>query len=295
MRIRICSLPILAFGLILVGCCETLRGQTMSLDAVAPIPLSSSGSVAAFSIDHATGNVIVRSNAGNFAQCLGPSSPIINSFAPTSSTVLPSAAITLNWTSSNTTSCSPSLGSGTVWTSLGTLFPPSGSRTFLAPASAGTITFQLDCTDGAQTVFATTQVIVQASTVPEISAFTLPVSAASCASNSKQTNSTIISWNSVNTAYCRASEDSPIRTNWSLINCIGNDCPDTNDRSKLRPLQNNQSLFILNGLAGQSASLTLICYSLNNMPTAPSVETILLRQPQAGECVPRLFDDGFEG
>lgn len=139
-----------------------LCAQTLTLDSVMPIPLTSSVAVSAFSIDHSTGNVIVRSAAGNYAQCavVAGQPPTINSFAPNTSQVVVSSSLTLFWVSSNTIACSPTLGLGTVWSSLGTL-PSSGSQNLVAPATAGTVVFQLNCTNGTQTASATTSVLVE--------------------------------------------------------------------------------------------------------------------------------------
>lgn len=149
---------ILALGL----CSGAAHAQTVSLDGVSPIALTSSSVQSAVSINPATGNVIVRSSVGNYSTCSAPPpvTPTIISFGPNSSQVSPSSNITLNWSSTNTTSCSPQQGSGTIWASLGTL-PTTGSQTFTAPANTGTINFQLTCTDGIQSVSQTTQVTVQ--------------------------------------------------------------------------------------------------------------------------------------
>ena len=140
----------------------TALAQTVTLDDVTPITLSTSSSISAVSINPSTGSVIVRSSVGTYNSCafVPPPTPAINSFLPANSTVTPSSTIQLSWNSSNTTSCSPSQGSGTNWSSLGTL-PTSGSQTLTAPASTGTITFQLTCTDGSTSVNRTTQVSVQ--------------------------------------------------------------------------------------------------------------------------------------
>lgn len=141
-----------------------LAAQTLSLDNVPPITLTGSASLSAVSIDPSTGNVIVRSSAGNLTQCTGaapPLSPVINSFFPSASTVGPGASITLNWSSSNTTSCTPTQGSGTNWPNFGTM-GVSGNQTFAAPQAAGTITFQLTCSNAVgQSATQTTQVTVQ--------------------------------------------------------------------------------------------------------------------------------------
>ncbi|MCP5473354.1 MAG: hypothetical protein H7A19_00730 [Rhodanobacteraceae bacterium] len=134
--------------------------QTVSLDNVTPISLSSSSTVSAVSINASTGNVIVRSSVGDYISCNRQPVPTINSFAPSVSAVQTGANITLNWSSSNTTSCSPSQGAGTTWSSFGTL-PTSGSQTFAAPGTAQTITFQLTCTNGTTNASQTTQVVVQ--------------------------------------------------------------------------------------------------------------------------------------
>jgi len=142
---------------------QALMAQTLSLDNVPPIALTGSSSVSAVTIDPSTGNVTVRTQSGTYFQCSNqqpPNDPIINSFSPSSSTVLPGGNITLNWNSSNTTSCSPQLGGGTNWPNLGVI-GTSGNQSFVAPQSPGTITFQLTCTNGSQSVSQQTQVTVQ--------------------------------------------------------------------------------------------------------------------------------------
>ena len=134
--------------------------QTVSLDDVPPISLSSSSTVSAVSINATTGNVIVNSSFDDYISCNRLPGPNISNFAPTTSVVQTGANITLNWSSSNTTSCSPSQGAGTTWSSFGTL-PVNGSQTFAAPGTAQTITFQLTCTNGTTNVSQTTQVVVQ--------------------------------------------------------------------------------------------------------------------------------------
>lgn len=139
-----------------------VHAQTVSLDQVPPIALTSSSVVSAVRIDPQTGNVTVRTNAGTYNACsfVPPQVPTIISFAPTSSQVAPGGTITLNWSSSDTTHCTAQQGSGTIWSSLGQL-PSSGSQNLTAPASAGAITFQLTCTNGTQSDIETTQVSVQ--------------------------------------------------------------------------------------------------------------------------------------
>lgn len=138
-----------------------LAAQTVSLDQVAPITLTGSATVSAISIDPGTGNVIVRSSIGNFSQCTAITpTPTITVFTAAASPVLPGGNITLNWASSQTTSCTPSQGQGTQWSTLGTL-GTSGSQVFAAPQSNGTITFQLTCTNGTASDTRTTQVTVQ--------------------------------------------------------------------------------------------------------------------------------------
>lgn len=138
--------------------------QTVSLDNVPPITLTSSSTVSAVRIDAQTGNVTVRTQVGNYNQCTAPAPtvPTITSFFPTSGSVSPGATITLNWSSTNTTHCTPQNGSGTIWASLGQL-PSSGSQTLTAPASPTQITFQLTCTDGSSSDIETTNVSVQQS------------------------------------------------------------------------------------------------------------------------------------
>lgn len=147
-----------------------VQAQTVTLDNVSPIALTTSSTQTAVRIDPQTGNVTVRTQAGNYNSCSAPppTSPTINSFFPTSATVAPGANITLNWTSSNTVHCTPQLGSGTTWASLGQL-PVSGSQVLVAPGTQGNITFQLTCTDGVTSDIETTQVNVTTGPPPSCS------------------------------------------------------------------------------------------------------------------------------
>lgn len=145
----------------LAGFCQALGAQTVVLDNVAPIALTTSAVVPAFTIDFFTGNIVVRSSAGNFNQCNTTSAPAITQFfSTTPGPVTSGTTFGLVWTSSNTTSCTPSQGGATIWSSLGTL-PPNGSQNLTAPNVAGTLTFQLNCSNGVQSVSGTTQVQVQ--------------------------------------------------------------------------------------------------------------------------------------
>jgi len=143
------------------------RAQTVSLDNVSPISLSTSTTLSAVSIDPTTGNVTVRSSAGTYNQCTQPVvvTPVINQFFPSSSTVAPSGTITLNWQTTNATFCTPSQGGSTIWSSLGTL-AANGSQNITAPSGTGAVTFQLNCSNGATAVTATTQVTVQSGPPP---------------------------------------------------------------------------------------------------------------------------------
>lgn len=137
--------------------------QTVAIDQVPPIALTTSQSTSAVTVDPATGNVSIVTAAGNYNSCTNVVTPppTINTFYPASTQVSTGALITLNWSSSNATACTPQQGSGTTWASLGTL-PATGSQTLSAPATAGTVTFQLTCTSGARSDTKTTQVTVQA-------------------------------------------------------------------------------------------------------------------------------------
>jgi hypothetical protein len=85
--------------------------------------------------------------------------PAINFFAAGDARVVSGASFSLSWTSSNTTSCSPSLGAGTAWPDQGAL-PASGARSLLAPQALGMIIFGLSCTDGVTQVSSTTEIEV---------------------------------------------------------------------------------------------------------------------------------------
>jgi hypothetical protein len=143
-----------------------VQAQSVFLDgqATAAFALTTSTTQSAVSINASTGDVSLRSLTGN-VQCTTAAAPAITNFSPTSSNVLPGTSITLNWSSTNTTSCTPAQGAGTTWASQGTL-NPNGSLTFAAPqtSSATPITFQLNCTNGSTSVSQTTQVTVQNST-----------------------------------------------------------------------------------------------------------------------------------
>ncbi len=141
-----------------------IAAQTVSLDNVPPFALTGSTTQSAVSIDPGTGNVTVRSSTGTLTQCTGtiPQPPTITSFAPAVSSVSPGGNISLNWTSSNTTSCTPFQGVGTQWPTFGVM-GTNGSQSFTAPQTLGTITFQLNCTNGTTSDTRTTQVTVEQS------------------------------------------------------------------------------------------------------------------------------------
>jgi|CXWL01.1.fsa_nt_gi hypothetical protein len=153
-----------AAGLLAAG---GVSAQTLSLDNVPPIALSGSSAISAVSIDPSTGNVIVRSSTGTLNSCTSPvaQNATINSFTTNAGTVLPGGAFTLSWSSSNTTSCTPSQGSGTTWPNLGTL-STSGSIGITAPQAQGTTTYQLSCTNGSTSDIRTVNVIVSTGPPP---------------------------------------------------------------------------------------------------------------------------------
>lgn len=139
--------------------------QSLFLDNVSPaIALTSAVGQSAVSIDPVTGNVTVRSSAGNLTQCTStaPPSPQITSFFPNVSQVPVSGNFSLSWTSQNTTSCAPTAGtgSGTTWASQGTL-PVNGSINLVAPGTPQTINFGLTCTNGSTNVSQSTSIVVQ--------------------------------------------------------------------------------------------------------------------------------------
>ncbi len=123
--------------------------QNLLLDTVPAIPLTQSTTTSAVQLDPLTGNITVRSAAGNLMQCTAttPNPPIITSFQASAGTVTPSSPFSLTWTSTNATSCTPSGGAGTGWTST-TQLAPNGTANLTAPAQQGTINFTLVCTNG---------------------------------------------------------------------------------------------------------------------------------------------------
>lgn len=129
-----------------------LVAQNLSLDNVPAIALTSSSTTSAISIDAATGNVTLRSSAGNLNECTAPNTtPVINSFGVNPSSVQVNSAFSISWSSTNTTSCTPSGGTGTGWAGLGTL-STSGTQNLTAPATPTTVSFTLTCTNGTQSV-----------------------------------------------------------------------------------------------------------------------------------------------
>lgn len=141
-----------AAGLAMVLATTPVMSQNLSLDNVPAIPLTASSTTSAVSIDAATGNVILRSSTGNLNECTAPNTaPVINSFGVNPSSVLVNGAFSISWSSTNTTNCTPSGGTGTNWASLGTL-SVSGTQNLTAPASPTTVTFTLTCTNGTQSV-----------------------------------------------------------------------------------------------------------------------------------------------
>lgn len=218
----------------------------------------------------------------------------IPSFQATPSQANVSSLLTLSWTSTNTTSCTPQLGAGTTWAALGTL-PTSGTRTVTAPASPGTVTFGLSCSNGPQSASSTTQVTVvspgggvSASVCLTSNASTqcLPDNTLPSCEVAGSVHVANISWSSVGASYCRATESTPIRTGFSQMSCLGADCPDPLDRRKLRPTGSMQQLPILPDNAGTSTTLTLVCYSASGAASAPATQVLNLRGPTylSGEC-----------
>lgn len=213
-----------------------------------------------------------------------PSTPVIHWFYPSLATVIVGAPITLNWSSNNASACTATQGPGTAWTT-----PPSpavvGLRTFNAPATVGSITFQLNCSNGGAPVSATTQVNVIANTTPTANLMIPVTSIASCDPLLTASTSTPISWSSTNAAYCVASEVLPVRTNWTLISCLGDGgCPETTDRRKLRPNQSGDQLIIRNNNAGSVATLRLTCYNSVSGASATSERQLTLVTGTPNEC-----------
>lgn len=211
--------------------------------------------------------------------------PLINWFYPGLATAVVGTPITLYWSSSNSTSCSPSQGAGTVWSSLGTL-PAGGLRSFPAPQATGFITFELSCTNGAQTVVKTAQINVNANATPTAS-LTVQMTAPSC-DGALRPHQVPISWSSTNAAFCLASEvpitpppTTGTRTTWSQLACVDQclnppactnppPCPDQIVRRKLRPSQTGEQLFILNDNAGTQTTLHLECFASDGGASASS-------------------------
>lgn len=162
------------------------QAQTVSLDNVPAFNLSTSSTNSAVSIDPSTGNVTVRSAAGNLTSCTAstPNPPTITSFSSNLATVTPGSTFRLSWSSTNTTSCSPDLGSPTIWASLGTL-ATNGFQDLTAPGTAQTITFRLTCTNGSQSVNQTTSVTVSSG------------SGGNCTPPAGQTVNSSTTWNGV--------------------------------------------------------------------------------------------------
>jgi hypothetical protein len=160
MKTRVFRTFALAFCLVAVA---PLGAQNLQLDNVPPIALTTSLSLSAVSVDIATGGVQVRSSGGNYNQCSVQSTvpaPTITSFVVTPQVAEPGANITAVWAASNVTQCMPTQGGSTFW-SFGGALPPNGSMPLTAPTTPGTVNFQLTCTNGTQTVSATTSVTVQ--------------------------------------------------------------------------------------------------------------------------------------
>ncbi len=142
-----------------------VSAQTLALDQVPPISLTSSSITSAISIDPLSGNVIARSSSGGLNQCTGAALPTITSFNSVPTSVNTGATFSLTWTSQNTTGCAPTpdTGVGTIWASLGSL-PSNGQRQLTAPGSPTTLSFGLTCTGPGGSVSQTVQVVVGGST-----------------------------------------------------------------------------------------------------------------------------------
>lgn len=144
------------FFLAAVLACSPLAGlaQSLFLDNVPGIALTSAVGQSAVSIDPATGNVTVRSSAGNLNECssTAPPSPQITSFFASPNPVQTSGSFSVSWTSTNTTSCTPSQGTA-AWAAQGTLGTSGTVNGLVAPASAQNVNFRLTCTNGSTSVF----------------------------------------------------------------------------------------------------------------------------------------------
>lgn len=131
-----------------LGMGSGLHAQTVSLDNVPPIALTSSSSLSAVDIDVITGNVVVRSAAGGYQQCTQATGPVIDIFTVTPSTTAPGSTVALTWRSQNTSYCVGSQGT-VIWASLGQL-PVQNlvGQPITIPANTpgnSAITFQLTC------------------------------------------------------------------------------------------------------------------------------------------------------
>lgn len=272
--------------------CTPVLGGATTWNSLTGLPTSGSRAVAAPQV---AGSVTFQLNCTNGTQLVSSqatvnvtpgNAPAINWFYPTLATVTVGQPITLNWSAGNVTSCSPTLGAGTVWNTLGTL-PIGGSRGLTAPQSVTSITFQLNCTNGAQTIFKTTQVNVIANTNPTAN-LSVPMTTVPSCDPLLDTYQMPISWTSSNAAFCVASENPAppmARTTWPQFACLGETgCPDAVDRKKLRPNQVGDQLFILNNNAGTSTTLRLECFARVGGPSAVSQVTLNLVAGTFSQC-----------
>jgi len=126
------------------------RPSSGSVNLTAP----SSAQTVAFNISCVTGGTPVT-DSKNIT--FDGTAATVNLITPASAPV--SQPFTISWTSTGTTGCTPTGGTGTNWSSQGAL-PVSGNRSITAPASATTVTFGITCSssggnvsDSEQTTF----------------------------------------------------------------------------------------------------------------------------------------------
>lgn len=151
------ALNLSALALIATLGAQSTSAQTLRIDQVTTA-LSSVQNQASLTINPSTGEVNVSSSQ-NYATCTAAQGAVTVT-APSTGTV--NQTITVSWNAVNPVGanpCTPTQGGSTNWLAQGSA-PASGSRQVTLPASAGPVTFGMQCTTASGTLTGTTTVTV---------------------------------------------------------------------------------------------------------------------------------------
>lgn len=140
------ALNLSALALFLALGAQSAGAQNLQLDQFTTA-LSSVPNQASLTINPSTGNVAITTAQGNYNACTFPvqSGSVSFTSIPTSAQV--STQISISWATVNpvgTNPCTPTQGGTTDWVSQGAA-PGTSTRTVTLPATAGSVTFGMQC------------------------------------------------------------------------------------------------------------------------------------------------------